>query len=230
MLAYHNQPDLKAKALDIMASHRKAETLVQNHGYWKNGKGCAVGCLLHDLGAQPNDHSAYENLLGIPQSLARLEDDIFESLPDADSQAWPERFLGAIKPGADLSLVTWQFLDWLLGDLPEVDDADVTEAVARVRREVTGPAARGEKVDKEVVEKAYVAAAAAYAAAYAADASFVAYAARAVALTACAADDAADDAARAVVFAACAVDAAVNAAVAARQRQAEKLINLLEAA
>ncbi len=275
MLAYHNNPDLKTKALAIMGRHRAAETLVQNRGYWINGKGCAVGCLLHDLGVQPNNHSAYEDLLGIPEPLARLEDNIFEALPVADSQAWPETFLGAIRPGADLSLVTWQFLDWLLGDLPEVDDADVTEAVARVRREVTGPAARGEKVDKEVVEKAADAASdardaaltagaaraaraaaltaravaraaddaaddAALAVVFAACAVDAALTARAAALTARAvaraADDAADDAARAVVFAACAVDAAcasedvARAATAARQRQANQLIKLLDAA
>ncbi len=203
MLAYHNNPDLKTKALAIMA---------------------------------------------------RLEDSIFEALPFADAQAWPERFLGAIQPGADLSRVIWQFLDWLLEDLPKVDDANVTEAVARVRREVTGPAARGEKVDKEVARKAanvvcaaYVAYVAACAsedtprAADAVDAARVvdaaAYAARA-AHAACASEDTAraayavDAAAYAAAYAARAVRAAdaARAATAARQRQANQLIKLLEAA
>ncbi len=234
MLAYHNQPDLKAKALDIMASHRKAETLEQNRGYWINGKGCAVGCLLHDLGGTPDRHADYERLLGIPEPLARLEDDIFEFLPAADSQAWPERFLGAIQPGADLSRVIWQFLDWLLSDLPEVKYADVTAVVARVRTEVTKPLARGETVTKEVAHAAYAAADAARAAIDAAHAAIDA------AYAAIDAAHAAIDAAYAAIDAAYAVDAAAYAAAyaaraaraadAARKQQADKLIELLKAA
>ena len=154
MLAYHNKPEMKTKALDIMAAHRKAETLAQNHGYWHEGKGCAVGCLLHELSGQPDKHTEYERLLGIPASLAHLEDRIFETLPEVNAQDWPEQFLGAIEPGADLSIVTWQFLDWLLSDLPKSDNADVTAAIEQVRKTVLQPLVHGEAVERSVIGKA----------------------------------------------------------------------------
>ena len=53
---------------------------------------------------------------GIPVMLAHLEDRIFEGLANAEAKAWPERFMGAITPGADLSRVGWQFLHWILTD------------------------------------------------------------------------------------------------------------------
>ena len=231
MLAYHNKPELKSRALDIMAAHRKAETLAQNHGYWDAGKGCAMGCLLHDLGGQPNCHTEYERLLGIPAPLAHLEDRIFETLLENEAQTWPERFLGAIEPGADLSIVTWQFLDWLLSDLPKSDDATVTEAIKRVRTEVTGPRAKGEHVSKKTARAAARAADAAYAF-HAAEAAWAAaYAAYAAADTAArAAADAAYAAARAARVADYTVADAVDAAHAVREKQADKLIELLKAA
>lgn len=33
--------------LDRAAAHRKDDEIVQGYGYWKSGKGCAVGCLAH---------------------------------------------------------------------------------------------------------------------------------------------------------------------------------------
>ena len=45
--------------------------------------------------------------------LARLEDGIFENLPDDLAMTWPQRFLEAIPVGADLSQVGDKFLHWL---------------------------------------------------------------------------------------------------------------------
>src|SRR3972149_6812703 len=99
MLAYKNDPVLKARLISEIRAHRKAETLVKGV-YWKgngDGRGCAVGCLTHD----PNGgHARYESDWGIPEVLAHLEDAIFEGLPGKTAQGWPERFLGAIQPGA----------------------------------------------------------------------------------------------------------------------------------
>src|SRR5262245_12543415 len=62
--------------------------------------------------------------------LARLEDCIFDGLPNEQAMAWPERFMGTIAPGSDLSRVGWQFLHWLLTESgigafahPHVSDA-----------------------------------------------------------------------------------------------------------
>jgi hypothetical protein len=110
MHAYHNNPSIKSAILEQLEAHRAAGELV--HGvWWQNGKGSAVGCAVHS-----SDHEEYERRFGIPQMLARLEDAIFEELFNADAQAWPERFMGSIEPGMDLSRVGWEFLYWLLTD------------------------------------------------------------------------------------------------------------------
>jgi len=101
MRAYHGDPTLKAALLAQMADHRAAERLIKGTYWdWTIGRGCAVGCLTHD---PDGGHEEYPVRWGIPEELAWLEDSIFESLPLEDALAWPERFLAAIEPGADLS-------------------------------------------------------------------------------------------------------------------------------
>src|SRR5260370_14194673 len=110
LLAYHGEPAIKDKYLARVAAHRAADQII--HGkYWENGKGCAVGCTIHS-----GNHAAYETELGIPVMLARLEDVIFEGMGNGNASTWPERFLSAIRPSADLSLVGWKFLLWLFED------------------------------------------------------------------------------------------------------------------
>lgn len=122
MLAYHNDPTLKTFVLDQIRLHREADKLIKGI-YWDDGKGCAIGCTieavrLHNGNTKKNlghgSHALYETELGIPRILARLEDNFFEALPHGESQAWPERFITAITPGADLTMVWPQFAFWLL--------------------------------------------------------------------------------------------------------------------
>ena len=108
--AFHNDPAIKTKYLARLTAHVKADELIHGKG-WENGKGCAVGCTLDKY-----DHAAYETELGIPESLARLEDTLFEGQPNGTSKTFPVRFLQAIPVGADLSLVTPRFIHWLLID------------------------------------------------------------------------------------------------------------------
>lgn len=110
MLAFLSDPKIKAKYLRRVRAHVKADEIRKGQ-YWENGKGCAVGCTIHS-----SQHLAYETELGIPQMLAKIEETIFEGATDVFSQTWPERFLKAIKPGADLSRVGWKFQHWLLMD------------------------------------------------------------------------------------------------------------------
>lgn len=60
------------------------------------------------------DHSLYPTELGIPEWLAMLEDNIFEGLPNDKAMMWPERFLAAINTGADLEKVKTPFLIYAL--------------------------------------------------------------------------------------------------------------------
>ena len=108
--AFHNDPKIKEKYLARVIAHREADQLVKGR-YWEGGKGCAVGCTVHS-----SSHAAYEKDLGIPQVLARLEDRIFENIPNDLALTWPERFLSAIGVGADLSKVWPKFAIFLLTD------------------------------------------------------------------------------------------------------------------
>jgi hypothetical protein len=243
MKAYHGEQSIKDTYLNRVRSHREQEQLVQGFGYWKGGKGCAVGCTIHG-----SSHAAYETELGIPRAIARIEDGIFEGLPVKEAMAWPERFLEAITPGADLSGVVDGFLHWLL-----VDPTDGVIRFAKTEKTRTAIQAvgdlytrklKGEAVSREEWRKAREnadAAAVADAAAYAAAVAYVAAAAAdAAAYVAYVADAAAYAAAYAAAVAYVADAAAYAAAVAyvadaadrekARVKQAAKLIELLKTA
>ena len=214
MIAYHNDPAIKAKLLADLQAHADADRLVKGQ-YWENGKGCAVGCTLHSLGAagRASNHAQYETCLGIPQMLAQLEDRIFEGLPTADAMRWPMRFSAAITPGADLSLVGWKFLHWLLTQgLPRVKDSAVKAAIAQCA-DVLLPLTRGESFDRATDAAAHAAIRAAARAATYAETDANHAAARAAWAAAYAATDAATNTARSAhATARTATNAATNAA------------------
>jgi len=129
MLAYHNDPNIKSAILAQLEAHAKADEIVQGVS-WDNGKGCAVGCTLHSY-----NHMEYETRFGIPVMLARLEDCIFEGLPNNLAKDWPIKFLRSVKVGSNLSLVGWKFLHWILTTEevnPGINDPLVKDAVLRV--------------------------------------------------------------------------------------------------
>ncbi len=96
----------KAMYLKRVRDHRLADELVQGTGWESNGRtrGCSVGCTIHSY-----DHAKYARLIGGNVILARLQDRIFEGLPIEDALKFPEAYLSAMKPGADLSMVWPQF-------------------------------------------------------------------------------------------------------------------------
>ena len=110
MKAFHNDPLIKEKYLKRLKDHYKADEFIKGT-YWENGKGCAVGCTVHSW-----EHLAFETELGIPQVLAKLEDEIFEGLPNELAKEFPLQFLSAITVGADLLKVWNYFAIWLLTD------------------------------------------------------------------------------------------------------------------
>src|SRR5258708_28648110 len=107
-MSFHNNPKIKAKLLRRVRAHEKADEII--HGaYWRDGKGCAVGCTIHS-----NEHSTYESELGLPEWLARLEDRLFEGMGNGDAKTFPVRFLEAIPVGKDLETVKWRFCIYLM--------------------------------------------------------------------------------------------------------------------
>jgi hypothetical protein len=180
MLAYHNDPAIKAKYLKRVRAHRKADRLVQGVGAVGVGKefrSCAVGCTL-----EVYDHGRYPIELGIPEVLARLEDRIFEGMKPADAMKWPTAFLSAIKPGADLSMVWPRFALWML-DVELRKYTTSAPVAALYRRWVAGdkPSVKEWRQARSAYAADYTAYAAAAAAAYAAAYAYAAYAADAAA-------------------------------------------------
>ena len=141
MTAFHGDASLKADILAEIQIHRDLDQIAKGtYGSEKNGdwRGCAVGCSIHSLnrkrGTQfrTDDHAAYETGFGIPQALAQLEDGIFENLPELLYLDWPLRFMAAIRPGADLSLVVPRFLHWLMTDPDGIRKYAVPDGLAAI--------------------------------------------------------------------------------------------------
>ena len=129
MTAFHNDHAIKVKYINRLKDHYKADEFIKGM-YWQNGKGCAVGCTIHS-----DNHLSYETELGIPQVIARLEDAIFERLPNELAKEFPLQFLSAINVGADLAKVWNYFAIWLLTDekygiLQHVDNKKVIQDIA----------------------------------------------------------------------------------------------------
>lgn len=97
--AFHGDATIREKYIKRVRKHRLRDELVKGFG-WERGKGCAIGCTL-----EAYDHNRYPIELGLPTWIAHLEDAIFENLPSAEAQLWPERFLEAITPGANVDLI-----------------------------------------------------------------------------------------------------------------------------
>jgi hypothetical protein len=121
--AFHNDPSVKEKYLARVNAHMAADNLIRGVG-WENGRGCAVGCTL-----EAYEHDRYETELGIPEWLARLEDQIFEGMSEEKSRTWPRDFLSAIPIGASLEKIKGPFLVIVLQSTLETFDHEKFPAV-----------------------------------------------------------------------------------------------------
>lgn len=75
--------------------HEDADHLIQGYGYWKDGKGCALGCTME---VNNNSHQKFHEEIA-PEWLAHLADHLFESLQKEDARKWTGQFLDAIPVG-----------------------------------------------------------------------------------------------------------------------------------
>ena len=135
MRSFKNDPDVKAKYISRVKAHMAADELIRGTG-WDGHRGCAVGCTLDYY-----DHSLYPIELDIPEWVAKLEDVIFEGMPDELAMTWPLRFLEAVPVG--MTDAQWQSvlhrtaarrMTYLVDQLePEIGDSwGVVEAVRAV--------------------------------------------------------------------------------------------------
>lgn len=108
LLAFHEKQAVKDFYLTRLEDHYKSDEIIKGT-YWEKGKGCAVGCTIHS-----SDHSLYESELGIPIWLAKLEDRIFEGLPNDKAKEWPLKFIKCIEPGINLENIKIPFLIYIV--------------------------------------------------------------------------------------------------------------------
>ncbi|HEY0753796.1 MAG TPA: hypothetical protein VGD98_07535 [Ktedonobacteraceae bacterium] len=108
--AFHNTTQIRQLHVERVLAHQLANEIMQGTS-WREKASGAVGSTL-----ESNQHSLYEEELGIPRQLAYLEDRIFEGLPNKEAKTFPFVFLTSIPVGADLSLVLARFMVWLLID------------------------------------------------------------------------------------------------------------------
>jgi len=144
LLSYHGDPAVKAKYVARVQAHAAADEIIQGDG-WVNGKGCAVGCTLHDY-----NHERYPVELGMPVWLARLEDTIFEGLPNAVAKEFPAKFLEAVPVGVDLEPVKWRFALVLLQENTErVKGLDITD---ELKKQVLDAIEQVAEVNRKAIE------------------------------------------------------------------------------
>ncbi|MDE2588758.1 MAG: hypothetical protein KGL95_03735, partial [Patescibacteria group bacterium] len=83
LIAFHGKEEIKNKYVSRMKAHIEADELIRGTG-WDGKRGCAVGCTLNRY-----DHACYQNELGLPEWLARLEDTLFEGMSKEKSKIFP---------------------------------------------------------------------------------------------------------------------------------------------
>ena len=159
MYAFNNDPELAARVRAQVAAHTQADEITQGR-YWEDGKGCFIGCIAHG-----SDVRVVEKLTGFPIMLTRIAESIFEGLPNDRAKLFPQQIIQTVQTGANLSLVAWKFLHWLVSDVLETHGTLEVRAGCAAALEVLAAKARSEDVTSGT---ARATADAAYAAAYAA--------------------------------------------------------------
>jgi hypothetical protein len=132
MKTYQNKKSVKDKYLKRVSDHEKADNLIQGYGYWKHGKGCALGCTMQQ---DSKTHQLFHAEIA-PEWFAHLIDHTFEALPKEAARKWTYEVLEAIPIG-----IPYERMDamrdrlqirWLKRNLKAVTDKTVNQAVKQV--------------------------------------------------------------------------------------------------
>jgi hypothetical protein len=235
MKAFTDTTITKAELLKELEWHQAQDNFVRGW-YFRDGKGCAVGCSLESIARTKGvhldrgygQHKLYEQHTGIPEWLAHVEDTLFERMSIDRSKTWPVEFIKAINEGADLEKAKAPFMIAVLEEALCCFNHTAFPNVKMIIDRVAHLWAKGgTKEEFSAAAKAVYVANAVYAsntavyAAYAADAVYAANASNTAVYAAYAAD---------AVYAAYAANtayAAEAAAKAAVERMADKLLRIL---
>ena len=98
--AFLNSDKIKEKYIQRVYDHQINDE-IRKGVYWEGGKGCGIGCTVHS-----DNYNCYEIELGIPEWLAKLEDILFEGMPNDKAKVFPLKFLKSIPIGFE----NWQHL------------------------------------------------------------------------------------------------------------------------
>ena len=113
-LSFKNNQLIKNALITRMDHQIEMDELLQG-AIGSNGKGCTVWCALNNGELKRGyDHSAFPDVLGLPEWLARLHDVIFEGLTPNDSKWFSKEWVRAIPVGKDLTPIKWKFTIFLL--------------------------------------------------------------------------------------------------------------------
>jgi hypothetical protein len=150
MKAFTNTTVTKSEFLKELKKHQSADAFLRGtyshieKNKVGNFRGCAVGCSLHSVArvkklknVKYGDHKAYEEHLGIPEWLARVEDRIFEGVSNERAKTWPVEFASAIPIGADLEKVKGPFLCMIMRrSLTRFDHTKFTKVKAAIEETI----------------------------------------------------------------------------------------------
>jgi hypothetical protein len=149
MKTYQNKKSVKTKYLKRVSDHQKADNLMQGYGYWKDGKGCALGCTMQQ---DSDTHQLFHTEIA-PEWLAHLIDHTFEALPKEAARKWTYEVLEAIPTG-----IPYERMDamrdrlqirWLKHNLKVVIDEAAKQAIKQVIALLTRAIKGDEPTSKE---------------------------------------------------------------------------------
>lgn len=124
ILSYHDNETTKAEHVMLAMFHRESDRLRSgSYGDAVAGTGCSVGCLAMDRGLRRDDHAGLAAAVGLPEWFVRLQDSVFEGLPDFAKADWHVALAEAVPVGLDLQPAYHRIC-------------------ARILREVTWPASK----------------------------------------------------------------------------------------
>jgi hypothetical protein len=138
-----------------MAKRHQAADMLRAGEYYDQltGKGCSIGCFNHDLGNDPEDHAAFAKAAGIPLWAAKLQDGIFEGLPEQDRATWHVDCIEAYQHVTEWDKTLDLFLISVLEGVEKHDKANVVQPVIDLLKRRLA----GEDVGKEIKPPAHAA-------------------------------------------------------------------------
>lgn len=160
-LAFHNDATVKASVAAQVLAHEKADEIAQGVYFEDKGRvqACFIGCVAHN-----SDVFKFEKMTGFPPLLTHIGEAIFEGLVLDKAKSFPSRVIQAARVGADLSLVPWKFLHWLIETTLERQGTPALRDGYKAAVELLAEAATGKPIDESAAAEAKASAWAAWAA------------------------------------------------------------------